>query len=41
MANIDKITEIIKNKYAEWEANPKRFESGYDGCTTKCRFMLL
>ena len=28
--NIDKIAEILKNKYAEWEANPKRFESGYD-----------
>jgi hypothetical protein len=30
MKNIDKITEILKNKYAEWEANPIRFESGYD-----------
>ena len=30
MTNIEKIAAILKNKYTEWEANPKRFESGYD-----------
>jgi hypothetical protein len=29
MANIDKITAIVKKYYTEWEKNPKRLENGY------------
>jgi hypothetical protein len=41
MATIEKIAEIFKNKYTEWEANPKRFESGYDYEQTYAEMMQV
>ena len=31
----------VKNKYTEWEANPKRFESGYDYEQTFAEMMQI
>lgn len=41
MSDIDKVLAIVKEKYAQWESNPKRFENGYEYESTFVSMMEL